>query len=113
MFVGAGLPAQQTGKSAAPRTHDEFAQRIIGLLEARSPIDPEEKTWLEKFFRSGCACSVIEEQDQAKACGEELFKSLGLPTSEKEMDNMTEEQKRKFMLLSPLTNMMGKCPEHG
>lgn len=113
MFVAAGLLAQQTGRSLASQTYDEFVQRIIGLLESRSTIDPEEKIWLEKFFSSGCECSAIEEEDQAKECGEKLFKSLGLPATEEEMGSMNKEQERKFMLLAPLTNMLGKCPEHG
>ena len=112
MCFTAGLPAQETTVKAQPKTHAEFVTKLINFLEARAPIEPDEKEWLRKVLKGGCQCGLLKDRDEAEKCSEELFKSLDLPVTEEELSNMNEKQQRKFMLLSPLTMMQGGCPEH-
>jgi len=82
-------------------------------MEMIQPVEGEDKAWLLEFLSDGCECSGTENAEELETCQYDLFKRHGLPQSEEEMQNMSADQQHKFMLLMPLSSMVGgKCPEH-
>lgn len=112
-LTGSPLVAQDAPAQGAPATHAAFVDKLLTTLADRNPdLTATDREWLTTFLDAGCDCKAFADREQQQTCGEELFKKLELPVTEKEYLTITPEQTRKLSLLTPLLSTVGRCPEH-
>ncbi len=92
-------------------SREVWIDEVFRFAYAKADLTPEETTWVKKMLDETCTCNYVEDETRGRRCINTLMKREGLPVEDAEFDAMTPEQMRKFMLLSPLMNMIGDCPE--
>ena len=102
-----------TGQLLAQDTssREAWIDEMFEFAYGKADLTSEETTWVKKMLDEACTCNYVEDETRGRRCINTVMKKEGLPVEDAEFDTMTPEQIRKFMLLSPLMNMVGDCPE--
>ncbi|WP_020571518.1 hypothetical protein [Neolewinella persica] len=75
-------------------------------------LSKEDIAFVTAFLTGMCACTEVEGGiEKAKKCTEDLFTELGFDLEAIKRQEVSDEDKRKLKLLSPMAPPTGTCPE--
>lgn len=95
------------------KTHEEMRSFCLEIIKTVQALSSSDEKWLTKLIDEACVCSEIEDEVENEACKNDLLtRSFGISKDAIKLDELTEEQTNRFMLLSSLSGVLGKCPEH-
>ena len=113
IFVQRGLPGQQATIPAKQQTHEEIKSFLLETVKSVQTVSLADEQWLSEIIDGACDCSEMKDEQTSKACKDELLtRSFGISKEFIHPDELTEEQMNRFMLLTSLSGLLGKCPEH-
>ncbi len=93
-------------------THEMMSAFMLEVAGSSQLLAAADSIWLVKLIDGNCVCTKLEDIEEIKNCRNELFIDFGLPEETVKLDELTEEQWHRTLLMFSLAGVMGKCPEH-